>query len=271
MNSDLWQKDILEKITDSFRNNEKVVTFAVFGSISGEEFDYWSDIDGLLVVEDEHYEDFANSLSWVEKFGNIFAYQKNQTETQVTLRLVFDDFKRLDFVVIKESDINNVVKPEKGPFWENINIIFSRSDEISKLLQKAKKVVLPPQFSGQQFQDLVNNFWFVFSLCLYKVARNDLLIATHLVLDLYKDCLLMGMIIRDRETDTNIHKTGGMGNEIAKNMEIKLQTVTQENILDILSQCGKEFDKLCLKWDQDYKSQQKDFQKFIRKAKDDLL
>jgi len=253
-------------------NSGGILVFAIFGSLSNVEnkYDIWSDIDGLLIVKDKSYTEFADSLKWAEELGSVFAYQKNREENKQTIRLIFDDFKRLDIVIIKYSSIEDITLPEHGPYWSKIDIIFSRSEEINKLLKKTKKVILPPQFSDQQFQDLVNNFWFVASLALYKVMRNDLLIAQHLSLDLYKNCLLLGMIIRDRDTGTNIHKTGGVGNEIAKEIHILLQSISQANVLDQIDQCGKEFDRLCSKWTNKYIPHHPKFEKFVQRAKGEL-
>lgn len=269
MNLDLWQKKFTEKIAHNLQNEVGILVFATFGSISNgkNKYDIWSDIDGLLIVKDESYREFSDSLKWAEELGSIFAYQKNQEDNKQTIRLIFDDFKRLDIVIIKYSSIEDITLPEHGPYWSKIDIIFSRSEEITKLLKKTKKVISPPQFSDQQFQGLVNNFWFVASLAVYKVMRNDLLIAQHLFLDLYKNCLLLGMIIRDKDTGTNIHKTGGVGNEIAKDMHILLQSISQANVLGQIDQCGKEFDKLCSKWTNKYIPRYPKFEKFVLKAR----
>lgn len=149
-------------------------------------------------------------------------------------------------------------------------MFFSKSDEITQKLKATKKEITLTSFTEQQFKDLVNNFWFVASLSLYKVMRNDLLIAQHLALDLYKDCLSLGMILRDRETGINIHKTGGVGNDIAKNLDIPLERITQLNVLNLIDNCGREFDQLCIKWNQDFSPRHKTLLPQIQKAKSEV-
>lgn len=272
MDKTLWQAETTIQLTDNFKENEDIIAFSIFGSTSSTEnkFDFWSDIDGLLVVEDESFKKFSDNLKWIEFIGTIFTYQYQPGEHSQTYRLIFEDFKKLDLVVVKESKIDIVAQSYTGPYWKEINVLFSKSGEIAQKLKTTKKEITLTSFTEQQFMDLVNNFWFVASLSLYKVMRNDLLIAQHLALDLYKDCLSLGMILRDRETGSNIHKTGGVGNDIAKNLDIPLERITQLNVLNLIDNCGREFDQLCIKWSKGFLSKHKTLHPYIQKAKSEI-
>lgn len=187
-----------------------------------------------------------------------------------TYRLVFEDFKKIDLVIVKKSAVDVIIQPHSGPYWKEINVLFSKSEEITQKIKNTKKENIKTSFTEQLFKDLVNNFWFIASLALYKVIRNDLLIAQHLALDLYKDCLMLGMILRDREMGTNIHKTGGMGNDIAKNLELSLEKISQINLLNLVDNCGKEFDRLCIKWNKNFLSKHSTLHQYIQKAKSEI-
>lgn len=267
-----WREEATEKLKTNFQENNDIIALSIFGSTSNKKnkSDFWSDVDGLLVVKDEAYDKYSTNLNWIKFFGEIYAYQYNSDENTKTFRLVFEDFRKLDLIIIKQSAVNSMIQPNASPYWKDINVLFSKSDEIEQKIKNSKKEISEGCFDEQQFKDLVNNFWFIASSALYKTFRNDLLIAQHLSLDLFKDCLLLGMILRDRETGTNIHKTGGIGNDIAKDMNICLENITQFNIINLIDSCGKEFDQLCIRWNKDFLSKYPVLSQYIQKARFEL-
>lgn len=267
-----WQEETISQLQVEFKRNEDVIAFAVFGSTArlDNKPDFWSDIDGLLVVKDIAFGKFSNDLTGIKFIGEIYSYQHQPGEDSQTYRLVFNDFRKLDLIIIKQPAIDAILYPYSSPYWKDIKVLFSKSTEIKRKLEDAKKEITIAHFSEQQFRDLVNNFWFVASLALYKTVRNDLLISQHLTLDLYKDCLLLGMILRDRETGTNIHKTGGMGNDLAQDLNLSLGKITQGSIINLIDDCGKSFDQLCIKWNPKFLPKHPILNEFIQKAKSEL-
>lgn len=273
MEQALWQENTTEKLNDNFKDKEEIILFAVFGSTSSKEnnSDFWSDIDGFLVLKDEAFKKYSNDINWIDFIGTIFTYQYQPGEHSQTYRFVFDNFKKLDLILIKESAVDTILESNSGPYWKEINVLFSKSTKLEQKIKEVKKdLSTAPHFNDKQFTDLVNNFWFNAQLALYKTVRNDLLIAQHLTLDLYKDVLLLGMIIRDRKTGTNIHKSGGMGNDLVKAIDLPLKEINQINIINLIDNCGKKFDKLCIKWDKDFTSKHQILTPFIEKARKEL-
>ncbi len=66
-----------------------------------------------------------------------------------------------------------------------------------------------PFVTQEQFNEMVHSFRFKSILAVSKkVVGGDLLIALHLAQDLIRDCSVLGIILRDRATGTNIHKYG---------------------------------------------------------------
>jgi hypothetical protein len=53
-----------------------------------------------------------------------------------------------------------------------------------------------------------NSFRFIAALAAAKLGRGDQLIGLHLTLELLRRCLEQAMLLRDRDTDTNIHRHG---------------------------------------------------------------
>jgi hypothetical protein len=82
----------------------------------------------------------------------------------------------------------------------------------------------------------------------YKVVRNDLLIALHLAQELIRDCSVLGMMLRDRATGTNIHKHGGIGNQIVAQLEVTQKPFTPVGILDSIRESNEVFENLACEW-----------------------
>jgi hypothetical protein len=107
-------------------------------------------------------------------------------------------------------------------------------------------------------------------LAVYKVVRQDLLIALHLAQDLTRDCCVLGMMLRDRATGTNIHKHGGMGNQFVAELEVTRQPLTSIGILDSIKASHEVFEKLAREWSDDDQEHHQFLQDWIEKAKVEL-
>ena len=57
---------------------------------------------------------------------------------------------------------------------------------------------------------------------------------------------------------------------IAKNLDIPLGKITQLNVLNLIDNCGREFDQLCIKWSQDFSPKHKTLRPYIQKAKSEI-
>lgn len=100
---------------------------------------------------------------------------------------------------------------------------------------------------------MADNFWFKAMLASHKVLRDDRLIATHLALDLVRDCCVVGMILRDRATGTNIHHKGGEGNNLIDGWNVPLASYSASDILDSIEQSSNLFDQLASHWSETYR------------------
>jgi hypothetical protein len=99
---------------------------------------------------------------------------------------------------------------------------------------------------------MVSTFWFKGVMAVHKVARDDLLIALHLALDLVRDCCVLGMMLRDRVEGTDDHRTGGMGNQVIAEFGGIRQPPTAAGILGVIEQSSILFDKLAAQWSDSY-------------------
>ena len=187
-----------------------------------------------------------------------------------TTRACFENFSRIDFVITTESKLAEVRKWPGIPFYDGLKVVFSRSivvDEIAVQKYDLPKLSLPPQ---EQFLEMVRDFRFKSMLAVYKVVRNDLLIALHLAQDLIRDCCVLGMMLRDRETGTNIHKQGGIGNQIVAQLEVAQKPFTSVGILDSIKESTIVFEKLAGELSTSYQENRQPFLDWIEQAKAEL-
>jgi hypothetical protein len=100
----------------------------------------------------------------------------------------------------------------------------------------------------------INNFWFIAIQALGKLMRKDYLIASHLTHMLIQEGLVLQMIIRDKEKNTNFHRFGyGEGLEyltILNEEDISFVKTSDDDsfnhISRLLYSAVKSYDKLML-------------------------
>ena len=104
----------------------------------------------------------------------------------------------------------------------------------------------------------------------YKVVRNDMLVALHLAQDLIRDCCVLGMMLRDRATGTNIHKGGGSSNELIPQLDATRKPFTSMGILDSINESNKLFERLAGEWSRGYREHRQPLLDWIEKARAEL-
>lgn len=260
-----WREKTLHELDLLFKDNPDVISLSLFGSTSKPDVqvDRWSDHDVLVIVKDGALGKFYPTREWLKPFGDIFAIQQNEDEIHCNIKVIFSDFKKIDFVLTTESKAKNELK-----YLTKQMVIFSKDHSITELLQEAPLSL--PNNTVYDFDKLIQDYWYWSFVAVTKLIRNDLLISLHLTLDLYRKCLELGMWLRDRETGTNVHRTGGVRNDLIEKMNIELQGSSKKDILELIEKCGKEFDKLALEWDSNYEIHFSTFEKMLSLAKEDI-
>jgi len=260
-----WREKALEKLEALFSENANIISLSLFGSVSkpeGQE-DEWSDLDVLVVISDESLDTLYPTREWLKPFGEIFAIQQNSDEIHCNVKVVFSDFKKIDFVLTTKSKAENELQ-----YLTKQKVIFSKDEAITKLLEEAP--ISLSNNTDYQFDNLIEEYWYISFVAVAKLIRQDLLISLHLTLELYRKCLELGMWLRDRETGTNIHRIGGVRNDLIEKMNIKLQGGSKKEILSLIEQCGREFDALALEWKPNYKEHFPTFKKLLGLAREDI-
>lgn len=185
----------------------------VFGSAASGDLDEWSDLDVALV---------APNVERVQPgrltcLGPVWAYEVAGTTTRVVLA----DGRRVDLVVVpNESAVPGTERRRIEPSH------------------------VGPEQPLEELPALVNEFRFLAVQAVVKAARRDLLIATHLALELPRLCLVLAMMLRDRDLGTASHRFGGPRNDIARRV-LELAGSSPEVVV---SRSRELFDELAVEY-----------------------
>jgi hypothetical protein len=267
-----WQADLLDKLVSYFEPNQDVLGLLLFGSYSEGEnhYDHWSDIDLLVVIKNEKLASFFPTIEWIKSFGGLYTYDQSSDKFKCTTRTCFEDFRRVDFVITTEEKLAKIDEWSNVPFAAGARILFSRSQIVVDVSQSGNLQRKLPPVTEDQFLEMVRKFRFKSMPAVYKVVRNDLLIALHLSLDLIRDCSVVGMMLRDRRMGTNIHKDGGEGNQLVEQLQSTRKPFTSLGILDSIKESNRVFETLACEWSSDYQDNHQMLFDWIEKAKIEL-
>lgn len=265
----LWQERAIPDMITLLEAYEEVRALLLKGSCANSSLqrDTWSDVDVTIVVADGTLETFFPTIAWLAPLGNVYTFSQSLDELTKTTRVCFTDFRRIDCVFIQESDFQSQVLQ-----GEAIKPLFSRSSLVNEVL--AKVILQPPPASvltPEQFDHLVNDFWFKGMLATSKVMRNDLLIATHLALELIQDTCVLEMVLRDRALGSCHHREGGWGNDFIAHLDATQHPFTALGILESVKQSSMAFDELARQWSRDYREQRHPLLAWIHFAQETLV
>jgi hypothetical protein len=250
-----WQQAALQDLTRLLEPDPAVLALALFGSALQPEPDVWSDLDLLLVVEESAKERFYPATDWLAPLGELYTWDQSANRYVSVTRACFRDFRRLDFLITTQPALEQIGEWPSVAFWSGTRTLFSRSPRVDRVLAGTFACPEPGLMTAEQFQEMVNGFWFKGMLAVTKVIREDLLIALHLALEMVQDCCVLGMLLRDRAEGTAHHRHGGAGNEVARQLEAVQHPYTAAGILDCLEQASIAFDGLAARWSSAYAEQ----------------
>jgi hypothetical protein len=267
-----WHRSLLDDLISYFESNEDVLGLLLFGSCSKPDFprDDWSDIDVLVVVKDDKFDGFFPAVEWTTVFGRLYTYSQSSDDFKFVTRVCFENFNRIDFVITTEEKLANVNHWPSVPFFAGTKALLARSKVVEEIASQGSFPYILSLRTEDQFLELVRNFRFKSMQAVYKVVRDDLLVALHLAQDLIRDCYVLGMMLRDRATGTTIHKHGGSGNELVAQLDAARQPFTSMGILDSIKASNELFEKLAGEWSGTYQENRPLLWDWIEKAKAEL-
>jgi predicted nucleotidyltransferase len=247
-----WQEAAIEALVRLLQPDEAVRALALFGRAAQPNRDLWSDIDLLLVVDESATRRFHPALDWLKPLGELYTWDQSAGPWTSVTRACFTDFRRIDFIITTEAALEQIDQWPHVPFWKGSRVLSSRSPTADQVLARMFVAPLPPLISDEEFERMVNSFWFKGMLAVQKVMRDDRLIALHLALEMVQDCCVLGMLLRDRAEGTAHHRRGGSGNKVAARLEATRHPHTALGILDSLEQSSLAFDELARQWSGSY-------------------
>ena len=260
---------MLEQLTTLLRPDPVVVALAIFGSVAEGRADEWSDLDALLVVEEDALATFFPAVDWLATLGTIYACsQSSQANVRHTTRLCYTDFRRLDLIITTPPALAQINTWPSVSFYRGATVVFSHSDVVQKTLTATYPVPPPYPFTPDSFLPRANAFWFKAQLAVTKIMRNDRLRGLHLALDLVRDYLTLGMTVRDRRSGTADYK-GGWGNRFVDKIEPTDYSGT--GILDMIEGVAIGWDQLATQLIADYEERRGPLLAAIERARRDLL
>lgn len=264
-----WQEGLLDDLLLFFEPKEAVVGLLLFGSLSQPHFqpEEWSDIDILIIVRDGTLDSFFPAVDWLAHFGRLYTYSQSADDFTYTTRACFEDFRRMDAVITTETECSQIDRWSSVPFASGARVLFSRAKVVDELAGRVYPQKKFKAATDEQFLELVRNFRFKSMLAVYKIIRQDLLIALHLSQDLVRDCCVLAMMLRDRESGTNIHKQGGPWNRYVTQWGRIQQPFTSMGILDSIKASNEIFEQLAREWSPGYQERRQLLFDWMEKSK----
>ena len=196
------------------------------------------------------------------------SFKIGQSPVFATTRVCFQDLRRIDVLITTETQLTQITKWPRVPFWKGVRVLFSRSYQVEAFLSDTFASPALSLVSDEVFEMMVHDFWFKALVAAYKIIRDDLLIALHLALDLVRDCCELEIMLRDRVEGTNIHREGGIGNQFVQQLEQTRQPYTALGILAMVEQSAHLFDELAIRWSDPYQEKREPLFAWIQLARE---
>ncbi len=265
-----WQSACLIELDRLFRPQREVLAVIQYGSTARPAgLDQWSDIDLLIVVQTGSISHFVPDMAWTRNLGQLFACETYVYDSRAVARLCFEDFRRLDAVFTSPDQLADIGQWGKAYLCGPIRVRFCKEASLLGYLQPTARPE-PPGLSPEQFDTMVNRFWFGLMVAGTKVLRKDLVIGRHLALEAAQTCLVLEMVLRDRRAGTNFHREGGESNALAERFAGVGTGPGASGILDILDASAGEFDRLAEAWDVGYRRRSEPFAQWMQAVREAL-
>lgn len=264
--TELWQFNMIHKIKGLLENKKEVQAVILKGSFCDKSIsvDRWSDIDLVVVVSDENINSIFPKTDWILPLGKIFALEQFPGDLTMTSRICLEGYRRFDFVFIKYSNFKDINKWDFNPIGQKYEILFSKIADLEKSIGDLTKNKNYQEPNPEAIDNMANNFWLKGVVAIAKIAREDYLIAGHLALEMAQDCIVLQMMLRDREKGTNIHRLGARESiEIFSSIRNLGKLQPPEDIIMIIEDSALTFDKLAKTYSPEYIHRYNEFEKWL--------
>ena len=268
----LWQSDAVDALTAHLRDDEDVKALVLIGSYAypDTEPDTWSDLDLVLVAEDGAVARFYPSSDWLAPLGRIYVSAPAESGHFTAIRTYFTDGRRIDVIILPESALAAVQDWDFNPFCYGARPLFSRSPALDSVLDRSSVPPAGKPLPPEPLALISQDFWFKAMLAAHKVARNDLLVALHLSLDLVRDCCVLGMMLRDRQAGTDHHRDGSAAQPLVDELTVTDHPYTAQGILNSIEQSGITFDGLASRLSERYQPNRSPLLRWVERVRRSL-
>jgi hypothetical protein len=242
-----WQTQMIDSVAADLEGNPSVKALLLIGSCAqaGGPRDVWSDVDFMLVIEDKSVARFTSCLEWLDSYGTVYAHAVSEANSFPALRVFFEDGRRLDFLFVPETAAPSLATWRENPAAFGCQVLFSRiSDLRSALSRETQKEGVPADIGVERIRQIANDFLFKGMLAAQKAARNDLLVALHLCLDMVRDSALLALMLRDATSGTRHHVAGDPADPLLAEFPTLNRPVTRESVLRCIHESAVLFDRL---------------------------
>jgi hypothetical protein len=211
-----WQRELAARALRSAEDVPGIAAVEVAGSLAdgGGRADSWSDVDLHVRLADDPAGRALDPVAWVARFGTASAVTSQPTPSGRVVRVVYDDGRRLDVVV---DGGGGQPAAEPGDSADRVDLMEVR--------QAA-------------------------ALAVVRLARDDLLIGTHLALEVVQRCLVLAMVLRDRQLGTTSHRVGGPFNDVVARLDrLRRHPWTADGGMRLVRDAAGAYDELALQLD----------------------
>ena len=214
----------------------------VFGSGAVGELDEWSDLDVALVVPADDVARVANP-AWLSVLGPVWTYQTFPRERGSGIRAAFADGRLVDLIAVTDRD---AIPPERRRLDCDLPEDGRASAAVPLPVGYGSEGDRPAVLGGVDLPSLVHEFRFMAALAVRKCGRDDLLIGGHLALELPRQCLVVAMLLRDRDAGSAHHRFGGPWNDVLDQAFDLIPELTsgRDGVLDLVDASAGLFDEL---------------------------
>ncbi len=242
-----WRPALMSALASRLSRDKRVVALAVYGS-TNDGGDAWSDLDLLVVVTDEALPSFREDTRWLDPQAEVLAAETFIGERSSVLRIFLADLRRVDVTLTTEAALAEIAQWPSVSFWKGATPLFSRSSVVSERLERTYPPPKPSPITADDWEAWRNRFRFRIAVAVQKMVRGDFLIALHLALEAEQDCCVLGMMLRDRELGTTVHRSGGGGNALATALMEAPNPNPPHGLLDKLERILDWFEELASQW-----------------------
>jgi len=217
-----WQPATLEALRAAVRSTAGpgVVVEVVGSAAEPAALDQLSDLDVMVTMPDRSGPDASVLLGvdWLGPVGEVWTFDRTTDAQGSTLRVVFVDGRRIDL----RFPAAVVAPAAAGP------------DEPADPVGSVATVVAKAHF--------------VAAVAAVKLGRRDLLIGAHLALEVVRNTLVLGMLLRDRDTGVSAHRHGSARDGESARVSVVLAALPADagatDWLDLLAAVREPFDAL---------------------------